>query len=50
QRLFFSCKHMMSGSCSSMQASTAAATVGTVKEFLKAGFGEGIDYLEDVTI
>ncbi|KAK6980613.1 hypothetical protein R3P38DRAFT_2809095 [Favolaschia claudopus] len=42
-------KHTMSDSRSSMAASTAAATVVT-KELLNAGFGEGVDFLEGVSI
>ncbi|KAK7014646.1 hypothetical protein R3P38DRAFT_2638211 [Favolaschia claudopus] len=49
ERLFSSSKHTMSDSRSSMAASTAAATVVT-KELLNAGFGEGVDFLEGVSI
>lgn len=49
ERLFSSSKHTMSDSRSSMAASTAATTVVT-KELLNAGFGEGLDYLEGVSI
>ncbi|KAK6971350.1 hypothetical protein R3P38DRAFT_3370332 [Favolaschia claudopus] len=42
-------KHTMSDSRSSMAALTVAATVVT-KELLNAGFGEGVDFLEGVSI
>ncbi|KAJ7611576.1 hypothetical protein B0H17DRAFT_966916, partial [Mycena rosella] len=42
-------KHTMSDARSSMAASTTSLTVAT-KELLKAGFGEGLDYLEGITI
>ncbi|KAJ7477478.1 hypothetical protein FB451DRAFT_1396460 [Mycena latifolia] len=42
-------KHTMSDARSSMAASTASSTVVT-KELLNAGFGEGLDYLEGITI
>ncbi|KAJ7662401.1 hypothetical protein B0H17DRAFT_1144345 [Mycena rosella] len=42
-------KHTMSNAQSSMAASTASSTVVT-KELLNAGFGEGLDYLEGITI
>ncbi|KAJ6449387.1 hypothetical protein C8R45DRAFT_849725 [Mycena sanguinolenta] len=35
--------------CSSMASSSVVSTV-LAKELLKAGFGEGLDYLEGVTI
>ncbi|KAJ6587702.1 hypothetical protein B0H10DRAFT_1925605 [Mycena sp. CBHHK59/15] len=49
ERLFSSSKHTMSDARSSMAASTASSTV-VAKELLNAGFGEGLDYLEGVSI
>jgi hypothetical protein len=49
ERLFSSSKHAMSDAWSSMAASTTSSTVVT-KELLNAGFGEGLDYLEGITI
>ncbi|KAF7358398.1 hypothetical protein MVEN_00889900 [Mycena venus] len=47
--LFSSSKHTMSDARSSMVVATASATV-VAKELLKAGFGEGLDYLQGITI
>jgi len=49
ERLFSSSKHTMSDARSSMAAATASATV-VAKELLNAGFGEGLDYLEGISI
>lgn len=42
-------EHTMSDPRSSMAASTASSTV-VAKELLNFGFGEGLDYLEGITI
>ncbi|KAJ7674099.1 hypothetical protein B0H17DRAFT_946944 [Mycena rosella] len=47
--LFSSSMHTMSDAWLSMAASTALLTV-VVKELLNAGFRDGLDYLEGVTI
>ncbi|KAF7371504.1 HAT family dimerization protein [Mycena venus] len=49
ERLFSSSKHTMSDARSSMVAATASATV-VAEQLLKAGFGEGLDYLEGIII
>ncbi|KAF9231811.1 hypothetical protein BU15DRAFT_55711 [Melanogaster broomeanus] len=49
QRLFSSSKHTLSDARSSMIAETASATMIT-KEWLKLGFGQGIHYLNGVSI
>lgn len=47
ERLFSSSKHTLSDSRSSLSAESASKTV-VAKEWLKNGFGEGLDYLENV--
>jgi hypothetical protein len=49
ERLFSSSKHTLSDSRSSMTATSASKTVVT-KELLKKGYGEGINYLDNVRI
>ena len=49
ERLFSSSKHTLSDSRSSLSAESASKTV-VAKEWLKNGFGEGLDYLENVQI
>ena len=45
ERLFFRSKHTLSHTGSSMTAESALKTV-VVKEWLKKGLGEGIDFLD----
>jgi hypothetical protein len=49
ERLFSSSKHTLSDSRSSLSAESASKTVVT-KEWLKKGFGDGVDYLDNVRI
>jgi hypothetical protein len=49
KRLFSSSKHTLSNAHSSMTAESASKTV-IAKEWLKKGFGVGINYLNDVHI
>ena len=49
ERLFSSSKHTLSDSRSSLSAESASKTV-VAKEWLKNGFGEGLDYLDNVQI
>jgi hypothetical protein len=47
ERLFSSSKHTLSDARSSLTAESASKTV-VAKELLKKGFGEGLNYLDDV--
>ena len=47
ERLFSSSKHTLSDVRSSLSAESASKTV-VAKEWLKRGFGEGVNYLDDV--
>jgi hypothetical protein len=47
ERLFSSRKHTLSDVQSSLSAESASKTV-VAKEWLKRGFGEGVNYLDDV--
>ncbi|KII89944.1 hypothetical protein PLICRDRAFT_107806, partial [Plicaturopsis crispa FD-325 SS-3] len=49
ERLFSSSKHTLTDSRSSMGVESASKTILT-KEWLKKGFGEGLHYLENVSI
>jgi hypothetical protein len=49
ERLFSSSKHTLSDLHSSMTADTASTTIIT-KEWLKLGFGDGIDYLAGISM
>jgi hypothetical protein len=49
ERLFSSSKHTLSDSRSSLTAQSASKTV-VVKEWLKKGFGDGVNYLDDFRI
>jgi hypothetical protein len=49
ERLFSSSKHTLSDSRSSMTAESASKTV-VVKEWLKKGFGDGVNYLDGFRI
>jgi hypothetical protein len=49
ERLFPSSKHTLSDSQSSMTAESASKTV-VVKEWLKKGFGDGVNYLDGFRI
>jgi hypothetical protein len=49
ERLFSSSKHTLSDSRSSMTAETASAAV-IMKELLKLGLSDGIQYLDGVSI
>jgi hypothetical protein len=49
ERLFTSSKHTLSDTRSSLTAVSASKTVVT-KEWLKKGYGEGVNYLHDVRI
>ena len=47
ERLFSSSKHTLSDARSSLSAESALKTV-VAKEWLKKGFGEGVNYLDDI--
>jgi hAT family C-terminal dimerisation region len=47
ERLFSSSKHTLSDSCSSLTAESASKTV-VAKEWLKNGFSEGVNYLDNI--
>jgi len=47
ERLFSSSKHTLLDAQSSLSAESALKTV-VAKEWLKKGFGEGVNYLDDV--
>jgi hAT family C-terminal dimerisation region len=49
ERLFSSSKHTLSDARSAMTAESASKTI-VAKEWLKKGFGVGINYLDDVRI
>ena len=49
ERLFLSSKHTLSESRSSMTAKSASITI-ICKEWLKLGYGEGINYLQGAAI
>jgi hypothetical protein len=47
ERLFSSSKHTLSDTRSSLSAESASKTV-VAKEWLKKGFGDGVNYLDDI--
>jgi hAT family C-terminal dimerisation region len=47
ERLFSSSKHTLSDARSSLSAKSGSKTV-VAKEWLKRGFGEGMNYLDDI--
>ena len=47
ERLFLSTKHTLLDAWSSLSAESASKTV-VAKEWLKKGFGEGVNYLDDI--
>ncbi|KIK73617.1 hypothetical protein PAXRUDRAFT_177949, partial [Paxillus rubicundulus Ve08.2h10] len=47
--LFSSSKHTLSDSCSSLMVESASLTIIS-KEWLKLGYGDGIDYLQGVAV
>jgi hypothetical protein len=49
EQLFSSSKHTLSNAHSAMMVESASKTV-VAKEWLKKGFGVGINYLDDVRI
>ena len=49
KQLFLSSKHTLSDSQSAMTVESASKTVVT-KEWLKKGFGVGVNYLDDVCV
>ena len=49
EQLFLSSKHVLSNAHSAMTAESASRTV-VAKEWLKKGFGVGINYFDDVRI
>jgi hypothetical protein len=49
EQLFSSSKHTLSDTRSSLMAMSASKTV-VVKEWLKKGYGAGVNYLNDVHV
>jgi hypothetical protein len=47
EQLFSSSKHTLSDSRSSMTAESASKTV-VIKEWLRKGLGDGVEYLDDI--
>ena len=49
ERLFSSCRHTLTETRASLAATSAAKTI-VLKEWLKRGYGNDVEYLENVSI